>query len=484
MSFLPTDHLIDFTSLTSSLPNLAFIVDNQWRMIWANQVAAQSFPLKEQEPLLGIFGGIDKKEPLKMESIPYGHGIFHSQICQNGRTDTYEWHFYRPEQSRWIYLLAANITEKQKIEQNLMSALKTINDQKHALDQSSIVAITDGTGCITYVNSKFEQISRYSSKELLGQDHRIINSGYHEKKFFKDLWETIMSGKVWKGEIRNRTKYGDFYWVDTTIVPFMDGKNKPYQFVAIRTDITEKKNALEQIEKERLRSMHSEKMASLGLMAAGIAHELGNPIGAITSWLDVISHAAKDGTISSLDFHSTLKTVQQRADHMATIIRSLLIYARDGSKDPLIPLNIIDILENVFSCSTYKIKKTKAELRKKFPSHSVICHGRETELTQVFVNLIANACDAIEGLEQRWIEVLVANEHPYIKVQITDSGSNIDPDLAKKMTEPFFTTKPPGKGTGLGLSISKAILEEHHGKLELDPHSHHTCFNVLVPIGK
>jgi PAS domain S-box-containing protein len=151
-----------------------------------------------------------------------------------------------------LFILSMDITERKKAEDALIQSLKEISDYKYAINESSIVAFTDQKGIITHVNDNFCKISKYSRDELIGQDHRIINSGYHSKEFIRDLWVTIANGKIWKGELKNKAKDGSYYWVATTIIPFLNEHGKPFQYVAIRADITDrKKNEIALAESEK-----------------------------------------------------------------------------------------------------------------------------------------------------------------------------------------------------------------------------------------
>ena len=152
----------------------------------------------------------------------------------------------KEKEKRAAELSIANI-ELKKAGEGSRKSLKEISDYMYALDESSIVAITDQKGIIKQLNDNFCKISKYKREELIGQDHRIINSGYHPKEFIRDLWVTINNGKVWRGELKNKAKDGTFYWVATTIVPFLNEQGKPYQYVAIRSDITQRKEQEDEI---------------------------------------------------------------------------------------------------------------------------------------------------------------------------------------------------------------------------------------------
>lgn len=149
--------------------------------------------------------------------------------------------YFKKEKDMLVMAILTDITERKKAEQKLAQTLREFKDYKIALDEAAIVAITDQKGIIIHANDNFCKISKYSRKELIGKDHRIVNSGYHSKEFIQDLWVTIANGKIWKGELKNKAKDGTVYWVDTTIIPFLNEKGKPYQYVAIRADITERK---------------------------------------------------------------------------------------------------------------------------------------------------------------------------------------------------------------------------------------------------
>ncbi len=165
----------------------------------------------------------------------------------------------------------------QPIDKELQRLLKI----KDVLDEHSLVAITDKNGTITYVNKEFCRLSKYSENELIGQNHRILKSGYHPPQFYQGMWKTISHGKVWRGEVKNKAKDGTFYWVKTIIVPFLDNKGKPGEYVSVRTDVTAQKELQAQL-------LKSEKLTVIGELSARLAHDLRNPLSVIKNTIELI----------------------------------------------------------------------------------------------------------------------------------------------------------------------------------------------------
>ncbi len=354
---------------------------------------------------------------------------------------------------------------------------------RYALNRSSILAMTDTRGTITYVNDKFCEISKYSREELLGQDHQVVNSGYHTKEFFRELWRTIARGEVWHGEICNRAKDESIYWVETTIVPFLGDDGRPYQYLAIRKDITDRKLAQQAVEEERSKTLYAEKMAALGEMAAGIAHELGNPLGALRGRLEMLQFQVKERNFDPQYYSESIEKMVMMVDRMSTIIRSMRSYARDGSKDPFSRVLLNDVVRSVLDFSVSKFARLQVESRLAGFEKEIWIEARETELVQVILNLLNNACDAVLLKESpaRWVEIELSETDEEAIISIKDTGPGVPDDVRAKIMEPFFTTKPGGAGTGLGLSISKAIVESHMGTIRLLVGTNPTTFQVTLP---
>ena len=350
-----------------------------------------------------------------------------------------------------VWAIASVIVRLRRTAQALATTARDVTDVKYAIDQSAIVATTNTRGTITYVNDKFCEISKYRRDELLGQDHRILNSHYHSKEFMSDLWTTIGRGRVWRGEIRNRAKDGSLYWVDTTIVPFLDARGKPYQYMAIRYEITERKRQEEQLREQAA-------LTRLGEMAAIVAHEVKNPIAGIRGALQVIMSRMP----AEQRDRGVIGDIIARLDALNGIVQDLLLYARPRALKRE-PVDVRSLIEST------------ADLLRRDPALSALTitvTGRPQpvqadpeQLRIVFQNLLMNAAQAMGG--SGVVEVVLRHDHQGCRVAIRDHGPGMAPEVRAKAFEAFFTTKH--RGTGLGLPIARRVVEAHGGAIDIAP---------------
>jgi PAS domain S-box-containing protein len=348
----------------------------------------------------------------------------------------------------------------------LPDEVQQLADLKRALDHAAIVATTDVSGRITYVNDKFVEISGYSREELLGQDHRIINSAYHAKEFIRDLWRTIANGHVWHGELRNRAKDGHYYWVDTTIVPFLDKRGKPYQYIAIRADITARKAAEEKL-------AHQAALARVGQMAAVVAHEVRNPLAGVKGAIQILMsrRPAGDGELP------VMRDIVARIDALSELINDLMVFAR-----PRPPrLTVVELQSVVADAITMARRDPAAHGVEISVTGDDVSVNADGELVRAMVlNLLLNAAQAMAGRGGR-ITIGLERRGDAAVLEIRDTGPGIAEDIRDQIFEPFFTTK--ARGGGLGLPIARRTAELHGGSLIADcPADGGTLITAILPI--
>ena len=287
-----------------------------------------------------------------------------------------------------------------------------LEDLRFALDQAAIVAITDRHGTITHVNDKFCEISGYSRGELIGHDHRVVNSKYHPKEFIQNLWRTIARGQIWRGEIRNRAKDGHHYWVDTTIVPFVDEIGHPWQYMAIRYDITARKQAEAQLREQ-------EALTQLGQLAAVVAHEVRNPLAGIRASMQVL----EAGLSLAAHERDVIHSIIRRIDELGKAMEKMLLYARPHTPSRR-PLHLQSVFAEAAMSARAAVNRAEQEIVVRGEDAVVI--GDPEMLRAVILNLVLNACQVSHGAP---VEIETARAGQVCRIRILDRGPGI-PDRA------------------------------------------------------
>jgi len=360
-------------------------------------------------------------------------------------------------------------TSNSPSEDILERSLKELADIKFALDQSAIVAITDQRGAINYVNDEFCRISKYSRSELLGQDHRIINSRFHPKDFIRELWTTIASGQVWKGELRNRAKDGSIYWVDTTIVPYLNSEGKPYQYVSIRHEITERKQAEARVLEQAAELQRATQLSFVGELAAGLAHEIKNPLAGIQGAVDILIRRRDKNDPE----REALEGVRHEVSRIDNTVRALLGRARAR----LVSVRLTSLTETVAHAvslaksqiMTAVTNGQQVAIEYDHPDDPITIQIDPGQIEDAVLNLVLNAIEAVDGKGNVRVRVFRANsdniEEEQAIVEVSDDGHGIREEDLARLFSAFFTTKR--EGTGLGLPAVKRIARLHGGRVEV-----------------
>jgi two-component system sensor histidine kinase NreB len=315
----------------------------------------------------------------------------------------------------------------------LQQSLKQLADLKFALDESSIVAVTDHRGKILYVNDKFCEISQYTRKELLGKDHRIINSGYHSKEFIHNIWSTISVGKVWRGDIKNRAKDDSYYWVNTTIVPFLDENGKPYQFLAIRNEVTELKRVEDELKMMMKQVMHVQE-EERKRFSRELHDGIGQSMFALLIQLD---------RMISVQENSELEKLRRSVSTIIEEVRSLAWELRPSVLDDLgVTPAIRTYIENFTQHFAIRIH-FESNLRNRLDVQI------ETTIYRIIQEALTNISKYADVSEAT---VKLIETEAQIEVQIYDEGNGFSCELIKKGVG-LFSMDERARGIGGSLEI-------------------------------
>lgn len=333
-------------------------------------------------------------------------------------------------------------------------------------DSNEAIMISDKSGRMVYVNPAWTQLYGYTRDEARGHTPRLLHSGLQEPGFYREMWESLLDPKRghWKGELVNRTKTGVLVPVLLTITAFRGEGGDILGYMGIAVDVTYKRELEAKV-------AHQDRLASIGLLASGLAHEVGTPLGVVRGRAEFLLMTAEDPGV-----RRSLETITAQIDRISKLIRSLLRVSRSFGDVQRAPVLLASVVDEVLSLIGQNLKHDNVEIRVELPDglSALTDHGR---LQQVLLNLVMNSTHAIRQAlaagQAGPHSLSIAGKRVADRVELTvaDTGCGIAPEHMNRLFKPFFTTKDVGEGTGLGLAIVAQIMKELEGDI--------SCHSVL-----
>lgn len=331
--------------------------------------------------------------------------------------------------------------------------------------------LTDPQGVIVDVNPAFERIYGYAREECVGRKPSMVASPQTSPALYRTMWEALLDPErgAWSGEIVNRDRNGVDRPVQLSITAVRDQAGTVTHYLGVVVDLSEQR-------KLELRAAHSDKLASIGQLAAGVAHEINTPLANVMLIAESLRRRTTDPwALARID------TLSNEVEVAARIVRSLLDFAR-RSEPRTTEVDLTTVSRESVAFLRGK-QSADIDIEEAYPADPVPVHGDRGQLMQVLTNLLNNACDAMEG--RGTIRITVRRAGPNAEVEVLDHGPGIAPEILPHIFEPFFTTKPEGQGTGLGLAICHGIIQSHHGTIAArnDPDAG-AGFLVTLPLSR
>ena len=343
---------------------------------------------------------------------------------------------------------------------------KEVNKLTHTLDQvPQGILMTDLDGFIIFANPAFEEITGYSINNVIGMNPNLLKSGAQTPEFYKHLWETIQTGDPWRGVLKNKKKNGGFFWESVVISPVRNDENKITHFISIRDDITLEKEKEFQLQKIQKQLLTSEKLAGIGQLAAGVSHEVLNPVN-IISVRNQMLKKKHNGNPELVEFSSKMDHEIKR---IQKILSSLLTFSRVSNHESE-KNTIKNIAEDVLFLVENEFKLDGIEIERSWCRNCADLLLDRDKIRQVVFNLLNNAKYAMPdgGVIKVGCELIEKNGKDFCRFVFIDTGVGMNEEVISKVFDPFFTTKPEGEGTGMGLSVIHGIIKDHGGTISIE----------------
>lgn len=333
------------------------------------------------------------------------------------------------------------------------------------------------------------------TKERLGYDpdqpHKTISEelfarlhpdDYFSLEQFRNQAQTLKDGEVLNREYRFKDSQGNYHWIKNRITPLSrDASGKVQQILGMSTNQDEQKAYENSLNETMEKLLSSAKMAALGEMSGGIAHEINNPLTVIQARAFQLSQMVDHNNLDPVKVRQAAESISRTADKIAKIIKSLRSFAREGTNDPFEVVPLKQIVEETLEFCKTRFYNHGVDVEVSVISSELEIECRLIQIEQVLLNLLNNSFDAIRNLKDQWVRIVVHEIADSVEIHVVDSGTGIPENIEQKIMAPFFTTKESGKGTGLGLSISSKIVRSHHGKLFLKKDAPNTTFVIRLP---
>lgn len=461
------------TRLIDAIHDLCFVLSRDYSILYCNRKATEVFGRSEKELRGESFSALIHVD----ECTSFQTHLQHLKLNQStdlklklrvsGEELVGETRIHRTtiEEGEVFVLTIRDVTEERVRELDLLRFSSVI---EHTINP---IQITDAKAEMVYVNPAFERATGYSREELIGRNPNILSSGKHGKTFWQEVWNTILSGESWIGEIENRRKNGDPLHTQLIIAPIADNSGKVVGFLGAHRDMTKEKILEQQLTR-------SQKMESIGTLAAGIAHEVGNPLTSISSLVQVIQRSTSEDFVKE-----KLELVKNQISRISTVIRQLVDFSRPTDYEPR-TTDIKAVLREAVTIVQYGKKAKNIRFSLQFEDAIPLIRVVPDQIVQVFLNVLINAVDALEGNPGE-VSVRSFLEGGAVCVVIADTGKGIPRTNLEKIFDPFFTTKEIGQGTGLGLWVSYGIVKSFDGDITVESEEGRgSVFTVKLPVDR